>query len=119
MAGGGVALIRAQKKVLSLELEGDEKTGALMLAKAMAEPLAIIAQNAGLEGAVTVNEVMAAKGNVGFNAATGVMEDLVKAGIIDPAKVVRTALQNAVSAAGMIISTECLITDAPEKEDDK
>ncbi|NLN92146.1 MAG: chaperonin GroEL [Candidatus Hydrogenedens sp.] len=119
VAGGGVALIRAQKKVLSLELEGDEKTGALMLAKAMAEPLAIIAQNAGLEGAVTVNEVMAAKGNVGFNAATGVMEDLVKAGIIDPAKVVRTALQNAVSAAGMIISTECLITDAPEKEDDK
>ena len=119
VAGGGVALIRARKSVLDLDLQGDEKTGALMLAKAMTEPLAIIAQNAGFEGAVKVNEVSVAKGNIGFNAATGVMEDLVKAGIIDPAKVVRTALQNAVSAAGMIISTECLITDAPKKDDEK
>ncbi len=119
VAGGGVALLRARDKVAALELEGDEKIGAQIVIKAMSEPLAQIAENAGLEGGVVVNSVSATKGNMGLNAATGEIEDLVKAGIIDPAKVIRCALQNAVSAAGMIVTTECLVTDAPEKSDDK
>ncbi len=119
VAGGGVALLRARTKVEKLDLEGDEKTGAMMLARAMTQPLSAIAENAGCEGGVIVNDIMAAKGNVGYNAETGKTEDLVKAGIIDPAKVIRCALQNAVSAAAMIITTECLITDAPEEDDDK
>ena len=118
VAGGGVALLRARDKVAALALTGDEKTGADMLAKAMAQPLASIAENAGFEGGVVVNNVTAVKGNNGLNAETGVIEDLVKAGIIDPAKVIRCALQNAVSAASMIITTECLITDAPDKKDE-
>jgi chaperonin GroEL len=81
----------------------------------MAAPLAHIAANAGAEGSVVVSNVEKAKGNEGYNAATGVIEDLVKAGIIDPAKVIRCAIQNAVSAATMIITTECLVTDIPEK----
>lgn len=116
VAGGGVALLRASAKVQALSLEGDVKTGALMLAKAMKQPLASIAENAGLEGGVVVNDVLEAKGNVGLNAESGVMEDLVKAGIIDPAKVIRCALQNAVSSASMIITTECLVTDAPKED---
>ena len=119
VAGGGVALLRASAKVQALKLEGDAKTGAQMLAKAMMQPLNAIAENAGLEGGVVVNDVIEAKGNVGFNAETGVMEDLVKAGIIDPAKVIRCALQNAVSSASMIITTECLVTDKPKKEEKK
>jgi len=116
VAGGGVALLRAREKVSALQLEGDAKTGAMMLAKAMASPMAAIAENAGFEGGVIVRDVAAAKGNVGFNAEKGVQEDLVKAGIIDPAKVIRCALQNAVSAAGMIITTECMVTDLPSEE---
>ncbi|HOJ68089.1 MAG TPA: chaperonin GroEL [Candidatus Hydrogenedentes bacterium] len=116
VAGGGVALLRARDKVAALELEGDEKIGAMMLWKAMAAPLAQIAENAGEEGQVVVNAVLKEKGSVGYNAATGQIEDLVKAGIIDPAKVIRCALQNAVSAAGMIITTECLVTELPEKK---
>jgi len=116
VAGGGVALLRARDKVAALELEGDEKIGAMMLWKAMASPLAQIAENAGEEGQVIVNAVLKEKGNVGYNAATGQIEDLVRAGIIDPAKVIRCALQNAVSAAGMIITTECLVTELPEKK---
>ncbi|HOQ89685.1 MAG TPA: TCP-1/cpn60 chaperonin family protein, partial [Candidatus Hydrogenedentes bacterium] len=111
-----VALLRARDKVAALELEGDEKIGAMMLWKAMAAPLAQIAENAGEEGQVIVNAVLKEKGSVGYNAATGQIEDLVKAGIIDPAKVIRCALQNAVSAAGMIITTECLVTELPEKK---
>ena len=118
MAGGGVALLRARDKVAALALEGDEKVGAQIVIRAMSEPLAQIAENAGMEGGVVVNNVSATKGNMGLNAATGEIEDLVKAGIIDPAKVIRCALQNAVSAAGMIITTECLVTDAPEKGKD-
>jgi chaperonin GroEL len=118
VAGGGVALLRARDKVAALALEGDEKVGAQIIMKAMAEPISQIAENAGMEGGVVVNNVSATKGNMGLNAATGEIEDLVKAGIIDPAKVIRCALQNAVSAAGMIITTECLVTDAPEKGKD-
>lgn len=119
VAGGGVALLRAASKVQELEFEGDVKTGTMMLAKAMMQPLACIAENAGFEGPVIVRQILEAKGNIGLNAETGVTEDLVKAGIIDPAKVIRCALQNAVSAAGMIITTECLVTDAPKKDEEK
>ena len=119
VAGGGVALLRACKKVDALKLEGDEAIGAALVSKAMAQPMAIIAGNAGFEGPVIVGNVLKTKGNTGFNAATSKMEDLVKSGIIDPAKVIRCALQNAVSAAAMVITTECLVADAPEDEDDE
>jgi chaperonin GroEL len=116
VAGGGVALLRARDAVATLKLSGDEATGAKIVFEAMGAPLAQIADNAGLEGAVVVGDVSRLKGNNGLNAATGNYEDLVKAGIIDPAKVIRCALQNATSAATMIITTECLVTDIPEKK---
>ncbi len=114
--GGGVALLRCRKAVEALELQGDEALGAAIVSHAMTQPLAMIAKNAGLEGAVVINDVENAKGNVGLNAATGEMENLVESGIIDPAKVIRCALQNAVSAATMVVTTECLVTDLPEDE---
>ena len=119
VAGGGTALIRARKSVNELadSLEGDEATGARLVAHSLEAPLRWIAFNAGLEGAVLVTQVEAAKGNVGLNAATGEMEDLVKAGIIDPAKVTRSALQNAASIAGLLLTTEALVADKPEKVD--
>ena len=117
VAGGGVALLRARKKVDALKLEGDEAIGAQIVSRAMGAPLAQIASNAGLEGSLIVEHVLAESGNVGLNANSGKMEDLVKGGIIDPAKVIRCALQNAVSAASMVITTECLITDAPKKDE--
>jgi chaperonin GroEL len=113
--GGGVALLRARKQVAAMKLEGEELEGAKIVIKALTAPLEMIARNAGLEGTVIIDDVDKAKGSIGLNAATGKMEDLVKAGIIDPAKVIRCALQNAVSAATMIITTECLVTDLPEK----
>jgi chaperonin GroEL len=113
--GGGVALLRARKQVADLKLSGDEALGQQIVLKAMTAPIDMIARNAGLEGAVVISDVDKAKGNIGLNAATGAMEDLVKAGIIDPAKVIRCALQNSVSAATMIVTTECLVTDLPEK----
>jgi chaperonin GroEL len=120
VAGGGTALIRARKSVNDLAdtLEGDEATGARIVARSLEEPLRWIAFNAGLEGAVKVSQVEAAKGNNGLNAATGEMEDLVKAGIIDPAKVTRSALQNAASIAGLLLTTEALVADKPEKGPD-
>jgi chaperonin GroEL len=120
VAGGGVALIRARKSVNSLAetLEGDEATGARIVARSLEEPLRWIAFNAGLEGAVLVSKVEAAKGDTGLNAANGEMEDLVKAGIIDPAKVTRSALQNAASIAGLLLTTEALVADKPEKGPD-
>ena len=116
VAGGGVALIRAMKKVEALKLDGDEELGRQVLLKALGAPLAQIAKNAGLEGAMTVEKVRETKGNMGLNAESGKLEDLVANGIIDPAKVIRCALQNASSAAGMVITTECLVTDIPEKK---
>jgi len=119
VAGGGTALVRARKPVndLAETLEGDEATGARIVAHALQAPLRWIAFNAGLEGAVQVAQVEAAKGNTGLNAATGQLEDLVKAGIIDPAKVTRSALQNAASVAGLLLTTEALVADKPEKVD--
>ncbi|HUE05920.1 MAG TPA: chaperonin GroEL [Acidimicrobiales bacterium] len=120
VAGGGTALIRARKSVNDLadSLDGDEATGARIVARALEEPLRWIAFNAGLEGAVLVAKVESAKGNTGLNAANGEMEDLVKAGIIDPAKVTRSALQNAASIAGLLLTTEALVADKPEKGPD-
>ncbi|HJV08582.1 MAG TPA: chaperonin GroEL [Acidimicrobiales bacterium] len=114
--GGGTALVRARESVEKLELEGDEATGANIVAAALQEPLRWIALNAGLEGMITVRQVERETGPVGLNAVTGEFEDLLKAGVIDPAKVTRSALQNAASVAAMALTTECLITDVPEDE---
>jgi chaperonin GroEL len=114
--GGGVALLRAQAKVLehAATLDGDEATGARMVARALEEPLKQIAVNAGLEGGVIVEKVKNLKGANGLNAATGEYEDLVKAGVIDAAKVTRSALQNAASIAALFLTTEAVISDKPE-----
>jgi chaperonin GroEL len=114
--GGGTALVRARESVEKLGLEGDEATGAAIVASALQEPLRWIALNAGLEGMITVRQVERETGPVGLNAVTGEFEDLLKAGVIDPAKVTRSALQNAASVAAMALTTECLITDVPEDE---
>jgi len=115
VAGGGVALLRAAKVLDNLsDCEPDVQTGAKILRRALEEPLRRIAENAGADGAVIVGKVEALKGNKGFNAATGEFEDLVAAGIIDPTKVVRTALQNAASIAGLLLTTDAAVTDAPE-----
>jgi chaperonin GroEL len=95
--------------------EGDEATGASIVAKALAAPLHCIASNAGLEGSVYVRQVESETGSIGLNAATGELEDLVKAGVIDPAKVTRSALQNAASIAGLLLTTEALVADKPEE----
>ncbi|HEX3560889.1 MAG TPA: chaperonin GroEL [Pyrinomonadaceae bacterium] len=112
--GGGVALVRASKALDRIDAEGDVKTGVRLLRRAMEEPLRRIAENAGKDGAVIIGKVEESKGSKGFNAATGEFEDLVAAGIIDPTKVVRTALQNAASIAGLLLTTDAAITDAPE-----
>jgi len=114
--GGGVALLRAQEAVLKVadSLKGDEATGARLVAKSLEAPLKQIAENAGLEGGVVVEKVKDLKGNEGFNAATGVYEDLVKIGIIDAAKVTRSALQNAGSIAALFLTTGVVIADKPE-----
>jgi chaperonin GroEL len=118
VAGGGVALVRARKAVLKVveSLTGDEATGARTVWESLTAPCRLIADNAGMEGAVVVPQVEAAKGSMGMNAATGEMVDLVKAGIIDPAKVTRAALQNAASIAALVLTTECLVSDKPEKK---
>ncbi|MEY3482258.1 MAG: 60 kDa chaperonin [Actinomycetota bacterium] len=117
VAGGGTALVRTRPAVLKVveSLSGDEATGARSVYDSLTAPARHIADNAGMEGAVAVQQVEAAKGNTGLNAATGEMTDLVKAGIIDPAKVTRAALQNAASIAALVITTECLVADKPEK----
>ena len=112
--GGGTALIRARSAIDALKLTGDEHTGALLVRKSLEAPLFWIAQNAGFEGSVMVNAVEGAKGNIGLNAATGEMVDLVKAGVIDPAKVTRSALQNAASIAALLLTTEAIVADKPE-----
>ncbi|MEZ5321665.1 MAG: chaperonin GroEL [Microthrixaceae bacterium] len=117
VAGGGTALLRARTAVAkTIEgLSGDEATGARSVHRALAAPARHIADNAGIEGAVAVQNVEAKKGSVGLNAATGELEDLMKAGVIDPAKVTRAALQNAASIAGLLLTTECLVADKPEE----
>jgi chaperonin GroEL len=115
VVGGGVALLRAGKALDGLQNEdADVVTGIRIVKRALEEPLRRIAENAGVDGAVIVGKVEELKGNRGFNAATGQYEDLAAAGIIDPTKVVRTALQNASSIAGLMLTTEAAVTDAPE-----
>ena len=114
--GGGVALLRTRPAVAKLELEGDQQIGVEIIKSALESPLRALAANAGLEGAVIVQGVIDSKGNSGFNVATEKYQDLVKAGVVDPKKVTRTALQNAGSIAGLLLTTECLITEIPEKE---
>jgi chaperonin GroEL len=115
--GGGVALLRAQKALDKLKAGGDEKIGVDIVRRALEEPLRMIAQNAGWEGAVALAKVREGNGAFGFNAETETYEDLVMAGIIDPTKVVRTALENAASIAGLMVTMECLVTEAPEKKE--
>jgi chaperonin GroEL len=114
--GGGVALLRAQAAVYAAadKLTGDEATGARLVGRSLEGPLKQIAENAGMEGGVVVEKVKSLKGNEGLNAATGVYEDLVKRGVIDAAKVTRSALQNAASIAALFLTTECVIADKPE-----
>jgi chaperonin GroEL len=115
--GGGVAFIRAQKALDSIKgLEGDEAVGVQIVRRAIEEPTRQLADNAGQEGALIVQEVKARKGNEGYDVATGEYTDLVKAGIVDPTKVTRSALQNAASISGLLLTTEAVVTDLPEKE---
>jgi len=112
--GGGTTLLLAVEAVNAVEYNGDEKIGAQIIARALEAPLRTIAENAGLEGSVVVNKVR--EGGLGFNAATGVYENLLAAGVVDPAKVTRFALQNAASIAGLVLTTEALIAEKPQKE---
>jgi chaperonin GroEL len=116
VAGGGVALIRARPAVAKVaeSLEGDEATGARTVWEALVAPARHIAENAGLEGSIWVQRIEAEDGTTGLNAETGELTDLLKAGIVDPAKVTRAALQNAASIAAMVLTTECLVADKPE-----
>ena len=116
VAGGGTALVRARASVADVVsgLEGDEQTGARLVYESLVAPARNIAMNAGLEGSVMVQAVEVESGAVGLNAATGEITDLVKAGIIDPAKVTRAALQNAASIAALVLTTECVVADKPE-----
>jgi len=116
VAGGGVAFLRAIAAVENVEAEGDVLAGVSIVRRALEEPARQIAANAGQEGSIAVRDILARKGNVGLNAATGEYEDLVKAGVIDPAKVTKNALQNAASIAGLLLTTEALITKAKEEE---
>jgi len=114
--GGGVALLRSQKSLDTLKAEGDVKIGVDIVRRALEEPLRQISANAGFEGSIVVEKVKESKGDMGFNALTEKYEDMVKGGILDPTKVVRIALQNAASIAGLLLTTEGLISDIPEEE---
>ncbi len=115
--GGGVAFIRAQKALDNIRgLEGDEKVGVAIVRRAIEEPTRQLADNAGQEGALIVEEIKKRKGNEGYDVAAGEYTDLVKAGIVDPTKVTRSALQNAASISGLLLTTEALVTELPEKE---
>jgi len=116
VAGGGVAFLRAQRVLDDLKLEGDEKTGLEIVRRVLESPLRQLADNAGQEGALIVQEVKKRSGNEGYNVATNEYTDLVKAGVVDPTKVTRYALQNASSISGLLLTTEALVTELPEKE---
>jgi len=114
--GGGVALLRAAKAIDAMTLKDEEAIGAQIVRRAIEEPLRQLCANAGVEGSLVVQKVIASEGAFGYNVATGEFEDLLKAGVVDPTKVTRTALQNAASVAALLLTTEAIITDAPEKE---
>ena len=113
-AGGSVSLLRTFKAIQSVVLHGDEALGASIVRRAIEAPLRQLCQNAGVEGALVVQEVLKSKGSYGYNVSTGEYEDLIKAGVVDPTKVTRCALQNAASVSGLLLTTECMITDKPE-----
>jgi len=115
--GGGVAYLRAQKAIEALKLEGDEKVGATIIARAIEAPLRKLVDNAGLEAALIIANVKKATGTNGYNVRTGEYVDMLKAGVVDPAKVTRSALQNAASIAGLLLTTDCMVTDLPEKKE--
>jgi chaperonin GroEL len=116
VAGGGVAYMRALKVLKKAQFEGEEQLGANLIKRALEEPMRQIANNAGFEGSVVVQHVMEGEGSFGFNAETGTYEDLMKAGIVDPTKVTRFALQNAASVAGLLMTTEAMVAEMPKKE---
>jgi chaperonin GroEL len=116
--GGGIAFIRAIESLEKLKgLNEDETTGVAIVKRALEEPLRQIVENAGIEGSIVVQKVKEGKGDYGFNARTEEYENLLKAGVIDPTKVTRIALENAASIAGMLLTTECVIADKPKKEE--
>ncbi len=114
--GGGVALLRCVPVLDALKLEGDEAIGAQIVRRAIESPIHVLCANAGVEGAVVVNAVAAGTGNYGYNVTTGAYEDLVQSGVVDPTKVTRAALQNAASIAGLLLTTECMITEIPDAD---
>jgi chaperonin GroEL len=117
VAGGGVALIRCITAIEATKgANEDEQIGVGIVRRAVEAPLRALSANAGVEGSVIVEQVKKSKGNEGYNVATGEYEDLVKAGVVDPKKVTRSALQNAASISGLLLTTECLITEIPEKD---
>src|SRR5437773_1902233 len=117
VAGGGVALLRCVSAIEAVKgSDDDERIGVDIVKRAIEYPTRALADNAGVEGSVVVQEVKRRKGNEGYNVSTGEYEDLVKAGVVDPKKVTRAALQNAASIAGLLLTTECLVTEIPEKE---
>ncbi len=115
-AGGSVALLRTANAIDAMELEGDEAVGSQIVRRAIEAPLRQLCTNAGEEGALVVKEVLKSEGAMGYNVATGEFEDLIKAGVVDPTKVTREALQNAASVASLLLTTECMITDKPEEK---
>jgi chaperonin GroEL len=116
VAGGGTTLLRAADAIDAEALTGDDRTGATIIKRALEEPLRQIAENAGLEGSVVINDVRKAKKGFGLNAATGEIVDLIEAGVIDPAMVTRSALQNAASIAKNILTTEAIVCEIPDKD---
>ncbi|MEM6456121.1 MAG: TCP-1/cpn60 chaperonin family protein, partial [Acidobacteriota bacterium] len=119
VAGGGVTLLRAIEAVEGVEVTGDVQVGVSIVRRALEEPARQIASNAGQEGSVIVRDILGESGSVGYNAAKGEMEDLIGAGVIDPAKVTKNALQNAASISGLLLTTEAMVTEIKEKDDGK
>ena len=115
--GGGVAYIRCEKALDALKLAGDEKVGAEIIGRALEAPLRKLVENAGQEAALVIANVKKSTGTQGYNVATGEYDDLVKCGVVDPAKVARCALQNAASISGLLLTTDCMVTKIPEKKD--
>ncbi|NLF39145.1 chaperonin GroEL, partial [bacterium] len=114
--GGGVALLRCEKALEKVKVQGDEEIGVRIIRTAIESPTRTLCDNAGVEGSIVVEKIKAEKGNFGYNVATDTFEDLVAAGVIDPTKVTRSALQNSSSIAGLLLTTECMVTEIPEKE---
>jgi chaperonin GroEL len=114
--GGGVALLRGQAALEGLKVPDEQKAGVQIIRRALEEPLRMISQNAGLEGSIVINKVREGKDDFGYNAANDSYGNLLAMGVIDPVKVVRTALQNAASVAGLMLTTECLVAERPKEE---